>query len=66
MKRSTLWVIGITTAIVTTISLHAISGSRYHNHQGFYSHHYCWNDKKDGENRTAPSSESKEDSTNRR
>jgi hypothetical protein len=61
MRRRTLWVIGVTTAIVTVIGLNAALGSRYRMHKGFYSHP-CMHDKKNGENKTAPSSESKSDS----
>ncbi len=50
MKRSTLWITGIATAIITVISLNAIFGMqrwRYYNHYGYghygYRHHgvYC-------------------------
>ncbi|MGC4035634.1 MAG: hypothetical protein QM764_06700 [Chitinophagaceae bacterium] len=65
MKRRTLWIIGVTTAIVTVISLNAALGSKYrmHNH---YHHHWCGNDKREGESKTAPSSEQTADSTTRR
>jgi hypothetical protein len=65
MKRRTLWFIGVTTAIVTVIGLNAALGSRYRMHKGFYSHS-CRYDKKNGENKATPSSESKSDSTTRR
>ena len=61
MKRRTLWIIGVTTAIVTVIGLNAALGSRYRMHNRY--HHGCMQNKSDGENKTAPSSESKSDTT---
>lgn len=41
MKRSTLWITGVATAIITVVSLNALFGMqrwRYYNHYG-YRHH---------------------------
>ncbi len=61
MKRRTLWIIGITTAIVTVVGLNTALGSRYRMHNR-YNHHWCMRDK-DGDNKTIPSAESKNDTT---
>ena len=61
MKRRTLWIIGITTAIVTIIGLNAVLGSRYRM-RNRYNHHWCMQDRKDGDNKTTPPAESKRDS----
>jgi hypothetical protein len=65
MKRRTLWIIGITTAIVTVVGLNAALGSRYRMHNR-YNHHACMQDKRDGENKMPPASESTSDTTTRR
>jgi len=63
MKRRTLWIIGVATAVVTAIGLNAALGSRYRMHNR-YNHHWCMQEKKDGENKTTPSTESKSDTAN--
>ena len=62
MKRRTLWIIGVTTAIVTVVGLNAALGSRYRMHNR-YNHHWCY-DKKEGGNKKTPSADSKSDTTN--
>ena len=61
MKRRTLWIIGVATAVVTVVGLNAALGSRYRMHRE-YNHHWCTQDKKDGENKARNSDESKKDS----
>ena len=63
MKRRTLWIIGAATAVVTVIGLNAALGSRYRMHNR-YNHPWCMQEKKDGENKTTPSAESKSDTAN--
>jgi hypothetical protein len=63
MKRRRLWIIGLTTAIVTMIGLNAAFGSRYRMHNGFCNHHSYMHDKKNGENKTTPAAEPKSDSS---
>jgi len=41
MKRSTLWIIGIATAIVTSTGLRAAVGHSYYGHHGFNRQHTC-------------------------
>lgn len=62
MKRRTLWIVGITTTIITVVSLSAVLGSRYQMYNR-YHHHWCMEEGKDRQNKTAPSSESKSDTT---
>ncbi|MEJ0104317.1 MAG: hypothetical protein WDO19_17910 [Bacteroidota bacterium] len=62
MKRRTLWIIGVTAAIVTVIGLNAALGSRYRMHHGYYNHS-CMHNKSDGVNKTTPSAESTGDSS---
>lgn len=64
MKRRTLWIIGVTTAIVTVTGLNVALGSRYRMHDR-YHHHWCMQ-AKDGENKTTPSTDVKSDTTNGR
>ena len=57
MKRRTLWIIGITTALVTSVALRAAVGHRYGD-RNHWKEHACWNEKKDAtEKSTAPQSD---------
>lgn len=51
MKRSTLWIIGVSTTVITTFSLGAIFGKNHWKHPEQYSdryHHHHHNDCDDG------------------
>ncbi len=45
MKKRTLWIIGITTALVTSEALRAAVGPRYGGRDQ-WREHACWNSKK--------------------
>lgn len=54
MKRRTLWIIGISTAIITSIGLHTAFGGSYHPYKGICSQHQTKAESKAAENKTVP------------
>lgn len=54
MKRRTLWMIGVSAAIITSIGLHAAFGGSYNQYKGVCSQHQNKTESKAAENKTIP------------